>query len=134
MDQEPSANQQLGEPDSDSDVSSVSLISRALHSTTIRVTTLEGEVHFLSDKVDNLQHQRQGLEAAQAAASDRIAELRRSNEELQDRLTTAEENSRLLESQVDTLQARAEHQSIAIARLSRRLEAVERLLELRRIN
>ncbi len=134
MDEEPHGAQHLSDPGSDSEASSVSLISRALHSTTLRVTALERLAQLLADRIGNLQDRLQALELAHSTTGEQVIALRQANEALQDRLATAQENTRLLEAQADIAEARAEHQSIALARVSRRLEAVERLLELHRIN
>ena len=132
--------------DASSSVSSQSLISRHLFATSNRVTRLEGHIAnlqeelrrqdlaFLQDRVDNLEAQRNSVDQD-------ICQLRVLIELLSARVGQSEEQLRVAEALYNQLNLASEQQaalaslfSIALARLSRRLDNIERILQANRLD
>ena len=132
--------------DASSSVSSQSLISRHLFATSNRVTRLEGQITnlqeelrrqdlaFLQDRVDNLEAQRNSVDQD-------ICQLRVLIELLSARVGQSKEQLRVAEALYNQLNLASEQQaalaslfSIALARLSRRLDNIERILQANRLD
>ena len=134
------------ESEASSSLSSQSLLSRHLFATSNMVTVLEGHISnlqeelrrqdlaFLQDRVDNLEAQRNSIDQD-------ICQLRVLIELLSARVGQSEEQLRVAEALYSQLNRASEQQaalaslfSIALARLSRRVDNIERVLQSNRLD
>ena len=116
--------------DSESSASSQSLLSRHLFATSNKVTALETQVRNLSDtvafqedKINNLEHQHRSLELS-------VRQLQASHDGLSQQVLALEAELQAARNVLTFRGAEAVTQGVAIARVSRRVEAVERVLSL----
>ena len=142
MGSEPGSEQLVVE--SSDSPSSGSLISRHLHSVQLQVRALQQElaeltdsVAFYQDRTENLEVQLQSISQEHSELTDRVSSLEGSNALLVQRVRRAEDNIRSGDRARDQLallfQARYETQQVSIARLARRLQDTERVLEQNRL-